>query len=91
MNIKEQIRDLWSYLKIQDKETLIIQAYNNQTKIDEFIIAKMAFGKINISTSKELPIFMPGDEFQIISHLDSHGKHRIPSVKQLMHEEDMDY
>lgn len=38
MNILSKIQKLWSYLQIQDNETLIIQVYNYEKKVDVFYI-----------------------------------------------------
>lgn len=91
MNNKQQIQELWSYLKIQANELLVLKNYNQLTRTDEYILAKMVNNQLDISVTSEMPQFNQGEDFLVFKHLNADGKCDIPSVAQLEIERNMDY
>lgn len=87
MNDKLKIEQLWRYLRIQD-EVLIIQVYNPDKHSDEYLIAEMANGELAVTTSSELPLDRP---FRMIQQRGQDGRHKIPSVEQLINDQEIDY
>lgn len=91
MNVKTKINQLWSYLKVQDDELLIVRSFNATKNSDEYIVAEMKEGEITITTSDKMPDLNQGIPFQLIQQRGENGKHKIPSVEQLKMDELLDY
>lgn len=91
MNVKTQIHQLWSYLKVQDDELLIVRSFNNTKNADEYIVAKMVGGEIEITTTATMPDPNQCAPFQLIQQRGENGKRNIPSVEQLKLDELLDY
>lgn len=91
MNVKTKIHQLWSYLKVQDDELLIVRSFNATKNSDEYIVAEMKEGEITITTSDKMPDLNRGIPFQLIQQIGKDGKHKIPSVEQLKQDELLDY
>ena len=87
-----KIKELWEYLKIQDNEILVIQVYNPDTGRDEYIMAVIDGTDIMIETYPSFPEReIDGRPFQMVQHLDSDGRHAIPSVGQMAGDALADY
>lgn len=91
MNIKTKIHLLWDYLKVQDDELLIVRSFNATKDADEYIVAKMMNGKLEINTEDKMPDLSQGIPFQLIQQRGEDGKHKIPSVEQIKQDELLDY
>ncbi|MCM1140205.1 MAG: hypothetical protein NC453_16690 [Muribaculum sp.] len=91
MDIKTKIRKLWDYLKVQDDELLIVLSFNATTNSDDYIVAEMIDGQIEITVRNQMPDLFSGKPFQLIQQIGENGKHKIPSVEQLKSDELIDY
>lgn len=91
MKMKLKIQQLWSYLKIQDNERLIVRVFDNQAGKDMFVIAETGGTGLNIMTADNLSDAIANRPFQLIQQRDNCGKHIIPSVKRLIEDRKLDY
>ena len=91
METKIKIQNLWSYLKTQDDEILIVQSYNRAKGSDEYVIAKKVDGQLEITTSESLPELSADTPFHLIQQRGSDGHHTIPSVEQIERDKILDY
>lgn len=91
MDATFKIQQLWQYLKIQDDEVLIVQFYNHANGFDEFLVTENVDGKFKTHVINSLQISNINKPFRLIQQLDSSGKHTIPDVDQIKHDECADY
>lgn len=91
MNENSKIQQLWKYLKIQDNEALIIQLYNPNKDVDEFLVVEKICGKLETHTICDLKMIPSDESFKLVQQRDSSGKHVIPSVKRIKRDEFIDY
>lgn len=91
MDATFKIQQLWQYLKIQDDEILIVQFYNHTNGYDEYLVTENAGGELKTHVIDSLQISHINKPFRLIQQLDSSGKHIIPSVDQIKHDECTDY
>ena len=91
MNVKTQIHQLWDYLKVQDDELMIVRSFNATKNADEYIVAEMINGQLEINTEDKMPDLNQGKPFQLIQQRGQDGKHKIPSVEQIKQDELLDY
>ncbi len=91
MNILSKIQKLWSYLQIQDNETLIIQVYNYEKKVDVFYIIGLVECDMHIELSEACPNLSELQPFKFIKFCGADGRHIIPSVSDLIAESESDY
>ena len=91
MNTAAKIHQLWRYLKIQDNEILIVRAYNQSKETDEFFVTETTDNGLQTTTTANMPELRVDRPFRLIQQRDSSGKYIIPSVKQLIRDELIDY
>lgn len=91
MKCNNEIHKLWKYLRIQDNEVLIIRFSKPSDGTDEYIVVKKEGNGLDISTSDTWPEAEIGDMWHKISQKDSNGRYVIPSVDDMIAEEEADY
>lgn len=90
MSHLSKISLLWHYFKIRDNETLIIPSYNHEARRNEYIITKRQNNKFVVNIVDILPDLSLLQPFKLLQHRDSNGQFIIPSVKQIIKDEEMD-
>jgi len=89
MNEKLKIKRLWHYLRIQD-EVLAIHVHNPAKQVDEYLVAEMIDGELDVHVEDELQVNRM-ENLRIISQRNEDGKYEIPDVEQMIREKHMDY
>lgn len=91
MNIKKEMCLLWRHLKIQDKEMLIVPWYDKESQSNKFIVGKISNNQFIVEILDEMPDLSDGKPFHIIQQIGSDKKYRLPTVKDIVHDEKLDY
>lgn len=89
MNTNDNIHKLWEYLNIRDNEIMIVRTHNGDR--EEYLTIRKTDGGLCATASDTFPEPGEGTEFTFVQYLGSDGKHHIPSVDELIREEEDDY
>lgn len=91
MNTNLKIQQLWRYLRIRDNEVLIVQVYNPQKGVDEYLVTEKHGNELTTACMDEFLEYVKDKPFRLIQQLDEECHHEIPSVTQMEHDRLIDY